>query len=83
MTSQELKDIEKLQIQSLATLNLGMTLVELEILVREYVGLSSKFTKLLSNNDVELRGKERFIVEHFKSRSVPITIKPIIEEQGQ
>ena len=83
MTSQELKDIEKLQIQSLATLNLGMTPVELALLVREYAELSSKFTKLLSTNDVELRGKERFVVERFKSRSVPITIKPRIEEEEE
>ena len=83
MTSQELKDIEKLQIQSLATLNLGMTPVELALLVREYAELSSKFTKLLSTNDVELRGKERFVVERFKSHSVPITIKPRIEEEEE
>lgn len=83
MTSQQLKDIKRLQVQSLAALDLGMTPAELSILVREYVEISSEFTKLLSGNDIELGGKERFVVEHFKSRSIPIIINPEIEGQGQ
>ena len=83
MTSQQLEDIKRLQVQSLVALDLGMTPAELSILVREYVEISSEFTKLVSGNDIELGGKERFVVERFKSRSIPIIIKPNIEGQGQ